>query len=191
MTQCRKRFEICNLDLRFVIFKQRLKHDFIAQGWRHLLGEGGREATWFLTPASSTIYACYSITNAKCVGSPWGINPGLPLQKEHLLGLQIILSWWILLPIQYRSVASSGMTDSSPAWASPWVSAGCTLGKCGKDLLRKRLAMNLHLPIQEQVPYLQVWYYVKCWVLYFHNLWICFWEKVSGAVVIPDETGLW
>lgn len=142
----------------------------------------------FLAPASSTIYACYSITNAKYVGSPWGNNPGLPLQKEHLLGLQIILSRWILLPIQYRSVASAGMTDSSPA--SCWVSGGCTLGRCGRDL-RKRLAMNPHLPIQEQVPYLQVWYYVKCWLLCFHNLWTCFWEKVSGAVVIHGEAGLW
>lgn len=75
------------------MFKQRVKHDFIAKDEAtYLLGERGRETTWFLAHASSTIYACYSITNAKYVGSPWGNNPGLPLQKEHLLGLQIILS---------------------------------------------------------------------------------------------------
>lgn len=88
MTQCTKRCEIRNLDLsRDLNMISQLK-----DGGTSLLGEGGGEATWILAPASSTIYVCYSITNAKCVGSPWGKNPGLPHQKEHLLGLQIILS---------------------------------------------------------------------------------------------------
>jgi len=37
-------------------------------------GKEEGEAAWILAPASSTVYVCYSITNAKCVGSPWGKN---------------------------------------------------------------------------------------------------------------------